>query len=97
MAMQIVIPVDKNASKAQISQLLMLLRLANDIHKNSTYVKVNKAKEALYEAKGMYRILRSLKILEESSLIGEDIDRIESKIQNIYEEKRRTDFPKWRS
>ena len=96
MAMQIVIPVDKAAAKAQISQLLMLLRSANDVHKNNSYVKINKAKEALYEAKGMYRILNSLKLLAESSLIGEDIDRIEAKIQIIYEEKRRNDFPKWK-
>jgi hypothetical protein len=75
----------------------MLLRVANDIRTDSTYVKVSKAKEALYEGKGMYRVLNSLRLLDEKSVIGEDIDRIETKINNIYEEKRRKEYPKWRS
>lgn len=95
--MQIVMTIDKNAARAQISQLLMLLRSANDVHKDSTYVRVNKAKDTLYEAKGMHRVLSELKVLDEASLIGEDIERIEIKIQSIYEEKRRKEYPKWRN
>ncbi len=96
MAMQIVIPVDNAAVKEQRSYLMTLLTYANDVAPHSTYVKVNKTKEALYEAKGMYRVLNSLELIREQSIIGEDIDRIEAKIQGIYEEKRRKEYPKWR-
>lgn len=93
---EIVITVSQKVTKELIAHMIMLIRLANEVSKDSTYAKINKSKEALFEAKGMYRVLKSQQMLKEKELIGSDIERIEEKIQNVYEEKRRKEMPKWR-
>ncbi len=94
MAMQIVTTVDRAAAREQISQLMTLLICANGATSRSTYTNVSKARDALFEAKGMYRVLNGLDLISEQSTIGEDIDRIEAKIQDIYEGKRRKERPR---
>lgn len=94
MAMQIIIPVDKAAAREQISQLMTLLICANGATSRSTYTNVSKARDALLEVRGMHRVLNGLDLISEQSTIGEDIARIEAKIQDIYEGKRRKERPR---
>lgn len=94
MAMQIIIPVDKSAAREQISQLMTLLICANGATLRSTYANVSKARDALCMAKGMYHVLDGLDLIREQSTIGEDIARIEAKVQGIWEKKLREEYLK---
>lgn len=72
------------------------LRDANGVNVNSTYKALSDANRALHIATGFYKVLDGLGLLEEKQMVKEDIERIEQKIIDILEEKRRYDFPRWK-
>lgn len=96
MAMQIVTTVDKNAVLIENQRMYAYLNEANRVNARTTFKALQDATRALNICKGMYEVLNNLGLTEEKNLVGEDIARIEAKIQNIYEEKRRKQLPQWK-
>jgi hypothetical protein len=95
--MLIVIPVDKKNVTYLKSIMIGHLRLAKDVRTESTILRVREAQASLHKAQGMFEVLKGLDLLDDASVIGEDIDRAIEKIDSVLEEKRRKDMPKWRS
>lgn len=93
---EILLTVNKKKVTVLINQFYSYMRTAQGISPNSTYIEINEAKEALCRAQGMYKVLNSLELLNNMDMISEDIDRIALKVNDIYSDKRRNDYPKWR-
>jgi hypothetical protein len=88
MAIQVVIPVDKQAVEIENRSMHTYLGDANSADAYSSYKALQDATKALNICKGMHRVLSNLGLTEEKEIVGEDIKRIEAKIQSIYEEKK---------
>lgn len=92
LAIQIVVTVDKKAVQIENQRMFIYLNEVNRVEPHSTYKKLQDATMALNICRGMYEVLNNLGLTEENNFVGEDIIRVEAKIQNIYEEKRRIDM-----
>ena len=62
---------------------------ANLVDERSTRKALNDAYRALHIARGFYEVLNGLGLLNEHNMVGEDIERIEQKIQEIMAERNR--------
>jgi hypothetical protein len=94
---EILYSVSKDAVVIQDKRMHRLLAEANSTDERSTYRALNDAYRALNIARGFYEALNGLGLLEIQNLVGEDIERIEKKINDILDSKRRRDTLKWRS
>ncbi|MDF2524525.1 MAG: hypothetical protein K0R31_2166 [Clostridiales bacterium] len=87
--MQIVVTVEKDCVIKANKYLEVCLNQANQADVNSTFVTIDDAKQALNEAKGIYRTLDCLGLLSDGNHAGDDISRITEKLMIAMEEKRR--------
>jgi len=62
---------------------------ANAVSTNSTVKEIQEASSSLGIAKGLYYALNSLKLLSDGNTVREDIDRIDSKLSYLIEEKKK--------
>ena len=84
--------VDKKALDVQKAKLYDLLKTANNVSVRNTFAAINTAEKQLYRAKGIYEGLSSLRLIDDTIVSQEDIERIEAKISDVLYEKRRTDM-----
>jgi len=93
---EILIIVSKDALTIQIKRMHKYISEANEVNNNSSYESLNFAKLTLANGRGIYICLKGLGLLSEDEITGENIDRVQKKIDYILEEKRRKDLPKWK-
>lgn len=89
--------VEKSAVIGLKNELYDMMKTAREITTESTFETIRKAQDAFNQAKGLYRALIALDLLNEFAVTQEDIDRIERKQLGILEEKRRKDRLKWKN
>lgn len=92
----ILVAVDKDNVKAQINKMNECLGQARSVRPESTFIAVYDARDNLYLAKGYYYALGGVGLLQDCRIVYEDIVRVEEKISNIIEEKRRKQLPEWK-
>ena len=92
----IIVPVEREDVTAQIKQMHKYIAEANNVSNNSTYKSINFALITLAHARGFYGCLKGLGLLPKDEMVGETIDMVQIKIEDILDEKRRTDMPKWK-
>ncbi len=91
------VAVNKQDVSAVIALMRNYMRTANDTHLDATYVKITKARGDLRRAQGIHEALQVLDLLPGNDRSGEDLSRIETKIEDIYEQKHRREYPRWRA
>lgn len=87
MISNIVIAVEKDAILEQIDCLNAYLQVATNIGVDDTYARITMASKYLHMAKGLHQALFKFKVLSNWRETGEDINRIEAKIDFIRAEK----------
>jgi hypothetical protein len=97
MATQNVLLVDKDAADIQNRRMHVYLDEANRVDAYNSFKALHEATRALNICRGMFEALNGLGLIEAENIVKDDISRIESKIENIYEEKRSKHLPRWRS
>lgn len=97
MAMQTVLTVDKATVSVLKDNLYKLIKSAQDISAQSTFEHLRLAKESLDIARGLFKALNELGLIDDLSITEEDLERVQRKHMHVLEDKRRSDRPRWKS
>mgnify|MGYP001293278924 CR=1 FL=1 len=85
----ILITVDKRAALNQIHNLKLHMEKAARVSKENSYTEIQQAKGHLYVAKGIFGVLKDLRILINWEIYNENLIQIEEKHREILWDKRR--------
>lgn len=92
-----IIPIDPSVITEITYTLNGYITSANNITIKSTFTQIRKAQDYLCMAKGLFEAIKRLRTIPTTMYIEEEIQRIDTKILYILEEKSRERIRKWRA
>jgi hypothetical protein len=86
---EILYTVKQEATSILIKRMNKYISEANEVNSDSAYESLRFARLTLANSRGIYICLKGLGLLSKDEVIGENIDRVQQKIEDILDEKRR--------